>query len=241
MVILAAAVFVVVPRLSAQSGDLPVDFDARARRAWLNAPASTFPDSIATLAGLRFQAVADRRTPDLDSALAQAVMAGGRLRESPWGWLAAAWQRQGTPSRCQPVDQVTIEDLNMRCRTVYRWLRSALERDSAFAPAIVALEHSAPWPELWDAPERELQRVTLALARDGLPPTTAEELRRLRSLLLLDLAPERLSAAVLSDTAATGMTSGERWYARARRWASWGDGGRGMVAYLAGRRSRRCR
>jgi hypothetical protein len=220
-------------QLAAQSDRLPADFDSRASEAWYANLASDATDAfsarIATLAGLRFQAAGDRRTPDLDSALTRAVMAGGRLRESPWGWLALA-DRLARHNECIPLDQVMVTHWS-RCHRAVTAYREALKRRRAFAPAVVGLFQLVPWPELFAEPIDELVLLEGALAK--LRPGVGVRLALGRAVTLLHASLGDAAALdSLLGRADPGLFSpGETAFLRSRQFAIERQGDAALDAY----------
>ncbi len=194
---------------------------------------TVFSARIARLAGLEFQAKADRLTPDLDSALARSVMAGGKLRESPWGQVAFARESQAHEGSCTPLHSTSPRDWYFHCRQVAGALRRALALDSGFAPAIAELDRMIPWPELWAEPETEYQNHLVADSFIGLPEALRRKLSRRTFLLQMELEQPTILSAELEAVSGSLFTEGEHAFLQSRIDGLSGDGPRALAAYVS--------
>jgi hypothetical protein len=235
-VLLLLALGVPAARAHSQS---PQDstFEQRARVAWLASFGERddpeLPRTLATIAGLRFQARADRLTPDLDSALALAVVrAGGALRDSPWGWFAYARHLQARHGTCRPYALMPARDWFSWCRRVVGAYRRALDLDSVFAPVLADLDDAVPWPGLWLDPEPEMRLLGRAVAAPETPSWLARRLERRRLLTWVHRDATVTVAALVGSGADTILARGEAAFVRSRVEARDGDGTRAVATYL---------
>lgn len=191
----------------------------------------TLPKTIARLAGLSFQEKADYLTPDLNTALAQSVMSGGKLRESPWGWFALARQLQHSRGTCLPYEQISPRDWFQYCRRVVSAYKDAFKRDSTFLPVLVDLDAAIPWPALWLEPDQELRLLGRALEQADIPQVVYRKLERRRRLVWTSVTPEVGVDSIRALASDSILTPGELSYLEARALSLMGDGVRAVAAY----------
>jgi hypothetical protein len=191
----------------------------------------TLPNTIARLAGLRFQDHADYLTPDLTTALSQSVMSGGTLRESPWGWFALARQLQHSRGTCLPYERISPRDWFQFCRRVVGAYKDAFKRDSIFLPVLVDLDAAIPWPALWLEPDQELRLLGRALEQADIPQVVYRPLERRRRLVWTSVTPEVGVDSIRALAADSLFTPGELSYLEARALSLMGNGVRAVTAY----------
>lgn len=218
---------------------LPVsEFERASMAAWRGVASDsgelmngTLPKIIARFAGLSFQEKSDYLTPDLNIALAQSVMSGGKLRDSPWGWFAVARQLQHSRGTCLPYEHISPRDWFQYCRRVVSAYKDAFKRDSIFLPVLMDLDAAIPWPALWLEPDQELRLLGRALGQPDIPPGIYRQLERRRRLVWTSVTPEVGVDSIRALAADSLFTPGELAYLEARALGLMGDGVRAVAAY----------
>ena len=209
-------------RVSGQTGTAP----SSPASYWSVLEQGPAPDSLNAVMGVDLIATALRGNQRTDTSRVLGPLLRQARRDrgeaAAWAFFAAATLRARVGGPCAPVTAMAMRAYLFGCRQVFEELRDAIRMDSAFAPALMALDAAVPYPLIWDNPTRILGFVTAALQRE-VPDSVRRRLARLQALLSAEVISDTAIARRAIERSRSSLAGGESRYLLAQASAGGGD------------------